>query len=113
MSKEPINLTGYEMKPVAWKLYEVEDGVVYRIQFDEVPWKFKKTLQQAMSDWHASLYGWHKTTGNQLFAFNKKFKSLEDWERWAERFPMQITEKRVWGDRERIILHGKKRTKNG
>ena len=75
MSKEPINLTGYEMKPVAWKLYEVEDGVVYRIQFDEVPWKFKKTLQQAMSDWHASLYGWHKTTGNQLFAFNKKSQS--------------------------------------
>ena len=100
------------MKPVAWRLYEVEDGVIYRIQFNEVPWKLKKVLHETMKDWATGPYGWHKISGNQLFTFSKKFQNMEDWERWAEKFPVQITEKRVWGDRERIILHGKNRTKN-
>ncbi len=106
------NLAGYKMRPTAWKLYESNDCVTYRIQFDEVPWKFKKALHEAMKDWKSGPYGWHKTTGNQLYTFSKEFKNLEDWTQWAESFPIQITEKRVWGDREKIILHGKK-TKNG
>lgn len=110
---EHLDLARYNLKPTAWKFYEVEDGVYYRIQFNEVPWKFKKALHEAMKDWQSGCYGWHRDSGNQIYTFVKKFKNMEDWASWAEKFPIQIQEKRVWGDKERIILHGKNRTKNG
>ncbi len=100
------------MISTAWKFEEVEDGIFYSIQFDEVPWKFKKALYEAMSDWSRVSHGWHKASGNQIFVFKKKFSSLEEWERWANSFPLQIKEKRYWGTKEKIILHGKK-VKNG
>ena len=100
------------MKPVAWKFEETGDGVVYSIQFNEVQWKVKKALEQAMKDWSKASYGWHKTTGNHILIFRKKFESLEAWEKWAASFPVQITEKRYWGNKEKNILHGKK-AKNG
>lgn len=108
---EHLDLARYNLKPTAWKFYETEGGVVYRIQFNEVPWKFKKALFEAMKDWKPGSYGWHKLSGNQIFVFDKEFKDLDDWSNWAEKFPLQITERRVWGDRERIIQHGKNRTK--
>lgn len=100
------------MIPIAWKFEETSDGVVYSIQFNEVPWKYKKALEEAMRDWSKASYGWHKTTGNHILIYKKKFSSLEEWEKWAEKFPVQITEKRYWGNKEKNILHGKK-VKNG
>lgn len=97
------------MKPTAWKFMEENGELIYSIQFDEVPWKLKKALQEAMKDWNPASVGWHKISGNQIFIYRKKFKTLDDWTRWADSFPVQIKEKRVWGDKERIILHGKKR----
>ena len=96
------------MIPTAWKFEETSDGIVYSIQFNEVPWKYKKALQEAMKDWSRSSHGWHKDSGNQIFIFKKTFKTAEDWDRWAESFPIQITEKRYWGNKEKTILHGKK-----
>jgi hypothetical protein len=100
------------MRTTAWKWCETEHNVTYTIQFDEVPWKFKKALHEAMKDWSKVSYGWHKESGHQIFVFKKEFQDLESWTRWAEAFPMQITEKRYWGDKERIILHGKNKVKN-
>ncbi len=100
------------MVPTAWKFEEMSDGVVYSIQFDEVPWKFKKALEEAMKDWRKVSYGWHKVSGNQIMLFKKKFANLQEWERWASSFPLQIREKRYWGNKEKTILHGKK-VKNG
>lgn len=96
------------MRTTAWKWSENEGKLTYTVQFDEVPWKFKKALHEAMKDWNKVSTGWHKISGNQLYVFKKDFKNLEEWTQWAESFPMQITEKRYWGDKERIILHGKK-----
>ena len=96
------------MVPTAWKFDEMDDGIIYSIQFDEVPWKYKKALMQAMTDWTQASYGWHKSSGNQIFVFKKKFKDAEEWDQWANSFPMQIREKRYWGTKEKTILHGKK-----
>lgn len=100
------------MNTTAWKFLEKDGEVVYSIQFEDVPWKFKKALQEAMKDWRQVSFGWYKNNNNQLFVFRKAFKSLEEWTEWASKFPMQIKEKRVWGDKEKIILHGKNRVKN-
>jgi len=100
------------MYTTAWKFEETGDGVIYSIQFDSVPWKFRKAIHEAMRDWSKVSYGWYKNNNNQLFIFKRKFKSLEDWTKWASRFPLEIQEKRIWGERERIISHGKK-AKNG
>jgi hypothetical protein len=96
------------MKTSAWKFEETNGEIIYNIQFDEVPWKLKKTLFEAMKDWEQWAVGWYKNSGNQLFSFRKAFKNQQDWESWAARFPMQIAEKRIWGDREKVIIHGKK-----
>lgn len=96
------------MVPTAWKFEETEDGIVYSIQFDEVPWKFKKALQEAMHDWQRMSHGWHKTSGNQIFIYKRKFRNSEEWDRWANSFPLPIREKRYWGNKEKVILHGKK-----
>jgi len=100
------------LNSTAWKFLESEGELIYSVQFNEVPWKFKKALQEAMKDWRQSSYGWHKQTGNQIFIYRKSFKSVEDWNKWAESFPIQIVERRVWGDKEKIIFHGKKKVKN-
>ena len=62
-----------------------------------------------MKDWHQAAIGWHKDSGNQLFSFRKTFKDQEDWETWASKFPVQIAEKRYWGDKEKVVIHGKKK----
>jgi len=100
------------VKPTAWKFEELDGELVYSVQFSEVPWKFRKALLEAMKDWKPASYGWHKHSGNQLFVFRKSFKNLDDWTRWAESFPLQIEETRVWGNKEKIITHGKKKVKN-
>lgn len=100
------------LKSIAWKFLEIDGELIYSVQFNEVPWKFRKALKEAMKGWHQSSYGWHKETGNQLFIFRKSFKSTDEWIKWAESFPLQIEEKRVWGNKEKIILHGKKKVKN-
>lgn len=97
------------MKPYAWKFCEENNGVVYNIQFDEVPWKLRKTLLETMKDWNQSAVGWHKDSGNQIFMFRKLFNSQQEWEEWANKFPVQITEKRYWGDKEKVVIHGKKK----
>jgi hypothetical protein len=93
----------------AWKFCEEKDGVRYSIQFSEVPWKFRKALFDAMQGWEKLSIGWHKDTGNQLFVFSKAFKSQNDWESWANSFPIQISERRYWGDKEKVVIHGKKK----
>ena len=100
------------LNSVAWKFLETDNEIIYSIQFNEVPWKLRKPLLEAMKDWKASSYGWHKNTGNQIFIFRRSFKSLEDWIKWAESFPLQIIEKRVWGNKEKTILHGSNKVKN-
>lgn len=103
-----MSLKEANLVPTAWKFEETGDGVVYSIQFDEVPWKFKRALMEAMKDWTPASYGWHKASGNQIFVFKKKFRTADEWDRWAESFPIQIREKRYWGNKEKTILHGKK-----
>ena len=97
------------VKTSAWKFCEDESGVVYSIQFDEVPWNFKKSLYEAMKDWNQTGVGWYKNNGNQIFLFKKSFKSQDEWEKWASSFPLQIAEKRYWGDKEKVVIHGKKK----
>lgn len=95
------------MVSTAWKFYE-DDGVEYRIQFDEVPWKLRKALLEAMKDWTNIAFGWNNKTGNQVLIFNKKFPTQEAWETWARSFPTQIKEKRFWGNKEKVLTYGKK-----
>jgi hypothetical protein len=92
----------------AWKFVEENDQVYYSIQFSEVPWKFRKALFEAMIGWTNTSTGWHKTSGNQLFVFSKAFRSQGEWEEWAGKFPIQISEKRYWGDKVKVVIHGKK-----
>ena len=95
----------------AWKFHEHDKGIDYRLQFTEVPWKFRKALFEAMTGWDRVAVGWTKDTGNQIFIFNKRFNNQNDWETWADKFPVQIREKRIWGDKEKVVIHGKKKTK--
>lgn len=103
------NLKESNVLTYAWKYIEEENGVVYSIQFDEVPWKFRKSLSEAMKDWNQSGVGWHRDSGNQVFLFKKLFRNQEEWENWANSFPLQIKEKRYWGDKEKVVIHGKKK----
>jgi hypothetical protein len=97
------------MKTNAWKDCENDTGVEYSLQFSEVPWKFRKALSEAMKDWRQTGYGWHKDSGNQIFIYRKTFGSTEEWENWAGNFPIQISESRFWGEREKVVIHGKKK----
>jgi hypothetical protein len=91
----------------AWKVHEEDDGIVYNLQISEVPWKFKKALSEAMSDWHITSYGWNIKSGNQIFIYKKVFKNEESWKKWASSFPLEVNEKRVWGSKETIITYKK------
>ena len=93
----------------AWKFYEDESGIDYSLQFTEVPWKLRKTLLEAMKDWRRVGVGWTKETGNQILIFRRVFKSESEWERWANAFPIQIKELRYWGQKEKVVIHGKKK----
>jgi hypothetical protein len=108
-SSERLNLEESNMISEAWKFYEDREGVRYNLQFSEVPWKFRKALMEAMKDWEQYTVGWHKNSGNQLFVFNKMFPNQEAWENWANSFPIQISEKRYWGNKEKVVIHGKKK----
>ena len=97
------------MDSAAWKYIEDNDKVFYNIQFSEVPWKFRKALFEAMKGWDQTSVGWCKNSGNQIFIFSKAFRNQQDWETWASSFPLQIKEKRYWGDKEKVVIHGKKK----
>jgi hypothetical protein len=105
------NLVESKMVPYAWKFHESNDGVEYNIQFVEVPWKFRKALFDAMKDWSRIGVGWTKSTGNQIFIFRKCFKTESEWQKWASVFPMQIHETKFWGEKQKVVIHGKKKTK--
>ena len=91
----------------AWKNNEDESGITYSLQVDEVPWKYKKALADAMKDWSVASFGWNVKSGNQLFVFKKLFKNEEEWKKWANAFPLEVREKRVWGSKETIITYKK------
>lgn len=95
----------------AWKYDESQDGISYNLQVSEVPWKFKKALSEAMQDWKVVSYGWHIKSGNQIFIYQKRFKNEEEWVKWATAFPLEVTEKRYWGQKEKIIKYSKKASK--
>ena len=38
------------MNSSAWKVGNAENGVVYGLQINEIPWKFRKPLEEAMKD---------------------------------------------------------------
>jgi len=95
------------MTSCAWKYSEDESGIQYNLQVDEVPWKFKKALGDAMKDWQTVSFGWNLNSGNQVFIYRKNFKDEQAWERWASHFPLEVLEKRVWGAKEKIIKHKK------
>jgi hypothetical protein len=93
----------------AWKMHENDDGMGYRLQIVEVPWKFRKVLFEAMRDWTKSGVGWIKESGNQIFIFDKVFKDESDWIKWARAFPLEIKESKLRGEKEKIIIHRKKK----
>jgi len=102
-----MNLTEHSMVSYAWKSCEDESGIQYNLQIDEVPWKFKKALSEAMHDWQQVSYGWNTKSGNQVFIYRKNFKDEKAWERWASHFPIEVLEKRYWGANVKIIQHKK------
>ena len=95
------------MTSYAWKYSEDESGIQYNLQVDEVPWKFRKVLCDAMKDWETVSFGWHINSGNQVFIYRKIFKDEQAWERWASHFPLEVLEKRVWGAKEKVIKQKK------
>ena len=101
-------LTEANLVSNAWKFYEDEDGIDYRLQFTEVPWKLRRTLLDAMKDWNNVGTGWTKESGNQILIFKKIFRSEEEWKNWADTFPVQIKEMKYWGDKVKVVIHGKK-----
>ena len=108
-SSQTLKLEEGVMISEAWKFCELKEGVSYSVQFSEVPWKFRKALFEAMSGWKRQTIGWHRDSGNHLYVFNKVFPNQEAWEAWANSFPIQISEKRYWGDKEKVVIHGKKK----
>lgn len=97
------------MNSSAWKIGVDAKGVQYGIQINEIPWKFRKPIEEAMKDWRRISYGWNCKTGNQVFIYQKTFKTQEEWEVWARSFPLEVKESRWWGEKEKIILHKKER----
>jgi hypothetical protein len=92
----------------AWKTHSGDDGVKYCVQFDEVPWNLKKTLEDSMRGWSRNSYGWNiKGKNTHILIYSRLFKSEDDWTRWAQAFPLDVHEKRVWGDREKVVIHKK------
>ena len=93
----------------AWKICELDGEINYRIQFEEVSWKVRKTLLEAMKGWNEAGVGWLPESGNQIFLFQRGFKNEQEWEQWANKFPVQIHESRYWGNKEKVVTHGKKK----
>jgi len=92
----------------AWKSHNTENGTTYSVQFNEVPWRLKKTLEDSMKDWTRNSYGWSlKSRDTHILIYSKVFKSEEEWTRWATSFPMDIHETRYWGDKKKVIIHKK------
>jgi len=91
----------------AWKMDETENGIVYNLQINEIPWKFKKVLAEAMKDWGIQAYGWNIKSGNQVFIYRRLFKDEQEWKKWATAFPLEVHEKRCWGAKVTTIIHKK------
>jgi hypothetical protein len=102
-------LTESKMISSAWKVHEDETGIGYRLQIAEVPWKFRKVLFEAMKDWNKVGVGWTKDTGNQIFIFDKNFRSESEWLKWVKAFPLEVSESKIRGEKEKIIVHRKKK----
>ena len=97
------------MNSSAWKIGDCEKGVQYGLQISEIPWKFRKPIEEAMKDWRRISYGWNIKTGNQVFIYQKTFKDEVEWETWAKAFPLDVEESRWWGQKEKIVLYKKER----
>jgi hypothetical protein len=95
----------------AWKYDENEDGICYNLQVNDIPWNFKRALAEAMHDWKVVSYGWNIKSGGQIFIYQKLFKNEEEWAKWATAFPLEVVEKRFWGQKEKIIKYSKKASK--
>ena len=95
------------LSTVAWKGDESNDGIVYNVQINDITYKFRKPIEEAMKDWDKVSYGWNIKKSTEIFIFRKTFKNEQEWLTWAQRFPLTVTEKRVWGAKEKYIIHKK------
>lgn len=95
------------MNSTAWKVTESESGIEYRLQINQVPWKYRRAILDAMQDWQQVSYGWYLNTGNQVLIFGKTFKNEDEWQRWATRFPLDVEEVRYWGEKKKVITYKK------
>ena len=91
----------------AWKTDESEAGLVYNVQIDDITYKFRKPIEEAMKGWDKVSYGWNIKRSTEVFIYRKTFKTEQDWIAWACRFPITVKEKRVWGTKEKFIIHKK------
>ena len=96
-----------KLSTVAWKSSETDCGLVYNVQIDDITYKFRKPIEEAMKDWEKVSYGWNIKRLTETFIFRRTFKSEQEWLSWAQRFPLTVTEKRVWGAKEKSITHKK------
>ena len=91
----------------AWKVGDTEDGIEYGLQIDGITYKFRKPVQDAMKDWTRTSYVWNTKNRTEIFIYRKTFKSEQDWISWAQKFPLTVKEKRIWGEKVKLIIHKK------
>jgi hypothetical protein len=95
------------LSTVAWKGDETDNGIVYNVQINDITYKFRKPIEEAMKDWKKVSYGWNIKDSTEVFIFRKTFRNEQEWINWAQKFPLTVKEKRFWGNKEKHIIHKK------
>jgi hypothetical protein len=90
----------------AWKYYDTDTSVTYRVQISNIVWRDRGAVAAAMTGWNEAARGWNGD-GEAIIIFSRDFPAESDWLAWVDSFPAQITEKKYWGEKVKIITHNK------
>lgn len=92
------------MKAWAWRIETDDNNASYRIQVENI--KGKRTLNKVLkilSECNIVGKGYNGNTEEYTFIFAKDFDSPNNWQIWAEQFPIYLTE---------ITSHGNEKVRN-
>mgnify|MGYP000014593815 FL=1 len=92
------------MKAWAWRVETEDDNASYRVQVENI--KGKRNLNKVLkilSEWDIIGKGYNANTEEYTFIFANDFDSPHKWQRWAEQFPIYLTE---------ITSHGNEKVRN-
>lgn len=80
------------MEATAWCEINDNDGCQYRLQVNNIDGRAVRKIEKSCADWKFFGVGWHPKTGYRMLLYSRKFKTREEWIKWAKQFPYKLVE---------------------